>query len=573
MPKKGIYLNNPNLPSIDAQFEYTPKMVSELKKCASSVLHFSENYFQIINVDEGRQKITLHSYQKKALRMMRDNRFSLLLFSRQSGKSTISTIYCLWTACFNTDQNILIVANKESTAKEIFKRIRMAYEELPNWLKPAVKEYQKESLELANGSRIGITTTTGTAGRGSSANLLFVDEADWIESNLLEEFWASVYPIISSSKKSKIILASTPRDTSGLFYKLYDGSIKGTNSWVSLRIPWDQVPGRDEQWKKETIGSLGDISIWRREFEIVFDEIGEASFDTELFEQMKANTFSPLYVFDEGRYLLWETPNEEKIYVAGVDIAEGLGKDATVIQILDITDLRKIKQVACYHNNRISPSEFTPKLHEILQHWGSPLALIERNSCGGQVVDNLKKDFNYENIVSYGYKETSTKNRLLGVMSHTNTKYRGVMNQRYWINTAKSVQINDIHTVNEFKDFVRLKNGTWSSKAGSNDDRVMSFIWALMILSEDLIENYFEIIEKDENNKPLVIRQMEYEVKYFMNPTSIYTNEKDGVGGSSLPILFEGKGMNNSNPDLDELYGMGWKSLDDINTNNNHWGF
>ena len=391
--------------------------------------------------------------------------------------------------------------------------------------------------------------------------------------NLLEEFWASVYPIISSSKKSKIILASTPRDTSGLFYKLYDGSIKGTNSWVSLRIPWDQVPGRDEQWKKETIGSLGDISIWRREFEIIFDEIGEASFDTELFEQMKANTFSPLYVFDEGKYLLWETPNEEKIYVAGVDIAEGLGKDASVVQILDITDPRKIKQVACYHNNRISPSEFTPKLHEILQHWGSPLALIERNSCGGQVVDNLKKDFNYENIVSYGYKETSTKNRLLGVMSHTNTKYRGVMNQRYWINTAKSVQINDIHTVNEFKDFVRLKNGTWSSKAGSNDDRVMSFIWALMILSEDLVENYFEVIEKDENNKPLVIRQMEYGVKYFMNPTSIYTNEKDGVGGSSLPILFEGKGRDNSNPDLDELYGMGWKSLDNINNINNHWGF
>lgn len=565
MSKKGIYLNNPNLPSIDAQFEYTPKMVAEIRKCSTNVLHFAENHFQIINVDEGRQKITLHPYQKKALRMMRDNRFSLLLFSRQSGKSTISTIFCLWTACFNNDQNILIVANKESTAKEIFKRIRMAYEELPNWLKPAVKEYQKESLELANGSRIGITTTTGTAGRGSSANLLFVDEADWIETNLLEEFWASVYPIISSSKKSKIILASTPRDTSGLFFKLYDGSVKNTNNWVSLKIPWNEVPGRDEQWKKDTMSSLGDISIWRREFEIEFDEIGESTFDNDLFEELKSNTTQPLYVFDDNHYHLWELPNEERIYVAGVDPAEGLGKDSSVIQVLDITDLRKIKQVAVYHNNRISPSEFTTKLNEILQHWGSPLALIERNGCGGQVVDNLKRNFNYENIVSYGYKDS---NKLAGIMSHTNTKYKAVINQRYWINTVKSVHINDIGTVNEFKDFIRMKNGTWGAKSGSNDDRVMSFIWALLILSDDLVENYFEVIERDENNKPLSIREIDFGTKRFINPISLYANEKDGPISSVLPILFEGGLNSNKDPDIEELHRNGWKPFGNINNSN-----
>jgi hypothetical protein len=386
--------------------------------------------------------------------------------------------------------------------------------------------------------------------------------------NLLEEFWASVYPIISSSKKSKIILASTPRDTSGLFFKLYDGSVKKTNNWVALRIPWNEVPGRDEQWKKDTIASLGDISIWRREFEIEFDEIGESTFDNELFEQMKSNTTKPLYVFEDNHYFLWETPNEERIYVAGVDPAEGLGRDASVIQILDITDLRNIKQVALYHNNKISPSEFTTKSHEILQHWGSPLALIERNGCGGQVVDNLKKNFNYENIVSYGYKDAAQKNRLLGIMSHTNTKYRAIINQRYWVNTMKAVRINDINTVNEFKDFIRLKNGTWGAKSGSNDDRVMAFIWALLILSDDLIENYFEIIQRDENNKPLLIRPMDYGIRNFVNPISLYANEKEGGNSSVLPILFEGNKNGNKNPDYDELYGMGWKPLNDINNSN-----
>jgi len=180
-PKKQIYMNNPALPTVEAQFEYTPEMVADLKKCKENILHFAENHFYIVTNDEGRQKIKLHSFQKKALRMIRDNRFSLLLFSRQVGKSTISTIYLLWVAIFQDDQRLLLVANKENTAKEIFRRVRFAYENLPNWLKAPVSYYGLESMELANGSRIGITTTTGTAGRGSSANLLFVDEADWIE--------------------------------------------------------------------------------------------------------------------------------------------------------------------------------------------------------------------------------------------------------------------------------------------------------------------------------------------------------------------------------------------------------
>lgn len=335
--KKDIYMNNPSLPTAEAQFEWTPEMIKDLEKCKDNILHFAENHFYIISLDEGKQKIVLHPYQKKALRMIRDNRFSIMLFSRQTGKclttntlckvrnkktgeiqeltikrifdissiekemtekyktekfieshkvedyeiwtdegwvdiqevhktvkfdvwvvetenfelqcadehivigenkeeiyvkdlkigdkiitengaenviriekldvapehmydlsidsenhtffsngilshnSTLATIFMLWMAIFHDDQRILLVANKESTAKEIFRRIRVAYEGLPNWVKAPVTYYGLESLELQNGSRISITTTTGTAGRGSSANLLFVDEMDFIE--------------------------------------------------------------------------------------------------------------------------------------------------------------------------------------------------------------------------------------------------------------------------------------------------------------------------------------------------------------------------------------------------------
>jgi hypothetical protein len=608
-----------------------------------------------------------------------------------SHNSTLATIFMLWVAIFQDDQRILLVANKESTAKEIFRRIRVAYEGLPNWLKAPVTYYGLESLELQNGSRISITTTTGTAGRGSSANLLFVDEMDFIECvggdtkikiknknthedkeaqiseiykenpdnweiltdngwksfsgvikkeetkcvkitfddgtdlicsedhemmtisgvfilakksrykkiysengfkkvisvkksknqdtydvtdvdggryytnsvishncNMLEDFWSSVYPIISSSKKSKIIVASTPKDTSGLLYKLYDGSVKQTNNWVNMKVLWNDVPDRDEKWKRETIAALGDEKIFSREFEVNFDEVGESALDIELFDTMKKHTMEPMYVYESGSYLVWEKPNENHIYVAGVDISEGVGKDASVIQILDITDPQKIIQAAVYHNNKITPSEFTPKLREILQHWGDPFAMIERNNCGGQVVDNLKRDFNYDNIVNWGIdmvvNKTSSK---LGIVSHTNTKYHAIMNQRYWINTVKSVQINDINTVMELKDFVRLRNNTWGAKHGTHDDRVMSLAWALMILHEKLADVYFDVVEKDEFNKPSIIKSIDYGIKHYFNPLSLYTNEKDGIGGDALPT-FMGGYANSDSPELEDLHNMGW---------------
>jgi hypothetical protein len=549
--KKTYYLNNPNLPTTEAEFEYTPEMLAELDECRESVLHFAENHFHIINLDEGKQKIKLHLYQKRALRMIRDNRFSLLLFSRQTGKSTICTIFCLWTAIFQSDQRIMLVANKESTAKEIFKRIRMAYENLPNWLKAPIQYYGMESMELANGSKIGITTTTGTAGRGSSANLLFIDEADWIEANLLEEFWASVYPIISSSKKSKIIMASTPRDTGGLFFKLYDGSVRGTNNWKSMKIKWNEVPGRDEKWKYETMTSIGDPAVWRREFEVEFDEVGEATLDTDTFESMRSQTSPPKYELDDGCYKIWANPNDERSYVAGVDVSEGLGRDSSCIQILDITEPRNIIQVACYNNNKISPSEFTPKLFEILEEWGRPHVLIERNNCGGQVVDNLRKIFDYENIVNWGSKEGHRKNVQLGVVSHQNTKSKCVGNFRHWILKNRSVVINDISTILELRDFTRYKNGTWAAKANCHDDRVMSLGWALMILSNDLVDRYFEVIEKDEYKMAMVISELDFGYKYQVKPNY--------EAFQQMPMLLGNH--QESDPDLDDLRFGGWKFL------------
>ena len=554
-----FYLGNKNLPTPHQEYEWSADMLSDLKKCKKNLLYFAEKFFYIITED-GRQPIKLHSCQKRSLRKMRDNRFYVMLASRQVGKTTMMTVYALWNACFNDDQRILIVANKEGTAIEIFKRVRMAYEELPNWLKSGVTEYGKTSMTLANGTTIGISTTTGTAARGQSCNVLILDELAFIENHLVEDFWKSVYPIISSFKKSKIFIASTPNGTENLFHDLYMGGSTGKNGWTADRIDWWEVPGRDEKWKEEQIRNIGSQEAFDQEFGCQFLQTGESTIDDDLFEKLKGYCTEPEYIFDDGHYLLWEEPDMAKTYVVGVDVSEGVGIDASVAHILDITDLTDIKQVAIYHSNRISPYQFTVKMYEILQHWGSPLCAIERNNCGAQVVDNLYNDLGYTNLITFTPHIKGRSFDRLGVIAHTNTKYKGVINMRYWLNDTRTITLRDIHTIQELKNFVRYPNGTWKARQGDyHDDRVMSLIWSLIVLESTVVERYFEITQYDDNERPLIMHPIDYGAKEFINPLSLYSNEKSGEHYDAPPLVF---GTSTSGEqEVDDLEAQGWELL------------
>jgi hypothetical protein len=475
------------------------------------------------------------------------------------------TIYCLWIACFQDDQRILIVANKEQTAINIFRRVRLAYEMLPNWLKPGVVEYGKTTMVLANGSSIGISTTSSDAGRGDSCNVLILDELAFIDNHLVQDFWRSVYPIISSSKKSKIFVASTPNGTDNLFHQLYTGAEKGNTNWKGERVDWWEVPDRDEQWKDDTMKSLGNVDAFNQEFGNVFLQTGESVIDDAIFDKLKLECSEPEFVLDEGNYLLWKEAEKDHIYNIGVDVAEGVGENASVVQVLDVTDLTNIEQVAVYHNNKISPYKFTSKLFEILQHWGSPTAAIERNNCGAQVVDNLINQYGYSNIVNFSPNSTKAGkfDGRYGVVAHTNTKYKGVMNMRYWVNQLNTVRFNDLHTINELKQFVRYPNGTWAAKKQIEcfDDRVMSLIWALIILETSVTERYYEIVKYDDNQKPLQLKSLEYGARQFIDPLSVYANEKIvGTHGNPSPIIIDKRALGEkAKTDVDRLKQDGWK--------------
>ena len=552
MKPNDRYLGNPNLPTSQAEFEYSAEMISEIKKCKTNILHFAENHFYIVNLDVGRIKIKLHAYQKRILRSLRDNRFVCLLSSRQAGKTTVMTIYCLWLACFNNDQRILLVANKEETAKEIFARIRLAYENLPNFLKPGVTEYGKTAMGLANGSRISISTTSSDAGRGSSVNVLVIDELAHIDNSMVETFWSAVYPIISSSKKSKIFVASTPNGTGNLFYQLYTDGLENKNNWKTERVDWWEVPGRDDKWKETTIKSLGSRELFDQEFGNEFLQEGESSISGDDYEKYKSGCSDPLFIFEEGKYKIWEQPQKNGVYVAGVDVAEGVGQASSVIQIFDISDLSAIRQVAVFRDNTITPYNFIPKLSEILSQWGNPPLLVERNNCGGQVADVLFENYNYDPMISYMHGKNYEKP---GIFTNGATKYNAVINMRYWINELRAVVFRDIVTLDELKTFVRYPNGSWAGRKGTGifDDCVMSMAMAFLILHDDIVEKYFEVTTRDKNNRPSSIVPFKKTESYLHQ----FGGREDSMMG--MPVIFSSKDRDERDVEMDFYEKEGWK--------------
>jgi hypothetical protein len=507
----SYYKGNENLLRDDAQIKWSPEMVEELKTCSKKINHFAENYFYIVTED-GKQKIKLYKYQKNLLKAFTGNRFNVVLSSRQSGKTTTITIYALWMVCFQSDKRITIVANKEDTAKEIFARIKMSFEQLPIWMKPPVKSWRKDGFELKNDSKITISSTSSAGPRGSTSNLLIIDEMAHCPNELMKELWKSAIPIISSMKKSQLVVISTPNGVDNKFYELYQQAQKPDSDWHLETVNWWDVPGRDEEWKRQAMDAIGSKEDFDQEYGNVFHEKGKSAVDPELLEKLKAQSKEPILVMDNGAYKIFEPPNPESFYAIGVDVGEGIGRSNTVAQILDVSDLTNIRQAALYCTNQMSPFHFGTRLMGILDDWGRPPILVENNNNGQQVLDVLCHTHNYESVVSYhfdGFSKHYNKENRFGIHNHTNTRYRGVTNFRYWVNGLKAVSLFDMDTMLELTNFVRHENFTYSKRKDTDlDDRVFGLIWGLFILDPSIATKYFNIIETDDQGRPLKIKPL-----------------------------------------------------------------
>lgn len=459
----------------------------------------------------------------------------------------------------------------------------MAYEMLPNWIKPGIDgTYGKMEFKLENGSSIACAATSSSAVRGDRANCLILDELAFVPSQVIEEFWNSVIPVISSSSKTQIFCVSTPNGTQNKFYEIYTGAEregKDWDTWTALRVDWHEVPGRGKKWKRRMIQSLGGVEAFEQEFGNKFIEIGSSPFRKEVFDSLRSMVKDPLMMFADTpvgfepvsrndienpcTYQVWETPNPDHVYTMGVDCAEGVGRAAAVVSVLDITSLTDIRLVAQYHNRNIQTGSFAQKVHEIAHQFGRPWVLCERNNMGGEVINLLTNTHYYERIVNYCPTNQNQKyyNRL-GIYSHTNSKYRGVANMRYWFDQVEVVKIFDIATIHEFETFVRHPNGTWGKQKTERvyDDRVDSIIWALFLLEPEIAQQHLQIISYDDTGKPAQV----------IDPYSAFaTGDYDFQGFNQLSV-------GNQNPmpmslGLAPLSGPQDQELNEMSNDPNFW--
>jgi hypothetical protein len=420
--------------------------------------------------------------------------------------STLMTIMCLHQALFFEDKLICYAANIESTAKELLNKMKIAYEELPNWLKSPLKANNERSMVFENNSKILTAATSDNTFRGLSISLLALDEFAFVDTGIANNFYNAVMPAITSFKKSKVIMVSTPNGAEGLFYETYTNALKGDTSWKANEMHWSHFPGRGEAWKKEMIGLMQNPENWGQEFDNQFHQRGTSAMNAELIKKWISHCqkVEPISVGYGGCLRIYKKYDPTHTYVFGLDTSKGLGQDFHALNILDITDLQHIQQVAVYHNNQIPVNVLTNIVYTLLMEWGEPMIMIESFGPGEACIELLKNLYNYQHIVNYKRPDKTVQPDFFsesGINTKNTTKIEALNNFKYYFEHLQCIELNDLKTVFELQTFSRLANDTYRAANGKNDDLVMSLLWALYILEKDLAEHYLTISSYDENGK------------------------------------------------------------------------
>ena len=471
------YLGNPNVKAPHSNLEYTPEQLREYKKCMEDPIYFAETYVRIMSVDFGTIPFTLYGFQKGMIDSFKDNRFSICKLPRQCGKSTTSVAFILWYILFNQGKNVGILANKGELAQELLGRLQLAYESLPFWLQQGVDTYNKRSINLENGSRVIATSSSGSAARGMSFSLIFLDEFAFVPPHDAEDFFRSVYPTIASGSDTKMIVVSTPKGMNH-FYKMWMEAQEGRSSFKPIEINWWDVPGRDEDWKQMQIANTSEDQF-RQEFETQF--IGSASTLISPTKLSNMSFINPIRKKDEVDF--YEEPKPDKKYLITVDCARGLRLDYSAFVVFDVTSI-PYKVVAKFRSNTITPMIYPQFLANIGTYFNNAHILVEANDVGGQVVGSLHDEFEYENLLKTisrgraGFILGEGQGAKLGVTTSASVKTKGCSNFKSLIETDKLLT-EDYEIYVEMTTFTRKNdnvNSSFEAEPGTNDDLVMCMV-------------------------------------------------------------------------------------------------
>jgi len=518
-----IYLGNPNLKKANVAQEFTQEQIEEFMRCAADPVYFAKTYMKIVSLDEGLIQFKPYDFQEKLIRNFHENRFNICKMPRQTGKSTTSVSYLLHYVVFNDSVNIGILANKAATARDLLGRLQTAYENLPKWMQQGIISWNKGSLELENGSKILAASTSASAVRGMSFNILFLDEFAFVPNHIAEAFFSSVYPTITSGKTTKVIMVSTPHGMNH-FYRYWHDAEKGKNEYIPTDVHWSQVPGRDDAWKKQTIANTSE-----QQFKIEFECEFLGSVDTLIAPSKLRNLVYENPIAQSAGLDIYEDPIKGHDYLMTVDVARGVAEDYSAFVIIDITEFPH-KIVGKYRNNEIKPMIFPNVIWEIAKKYNNAFIMCEVNDIGDQVASILNFDLEYENllmcsmrgragqVVGQGFSGKKTQ---LGVKMSKTVKKIGSLNLKALIESDKIV-FKDYEIISELTTFIQ-KHNSFEAEEGCNDDLAMCLVIYAWLVQND----YFKELTDQDVRKRL------------------YEEQKNQIEQDMAPFGFMDDGMSN----------------------------
>jgi len=522
----GVYLGNPLLKKANVPIDFTREQIEEYIKCKEDPVYFALNYVKIVSVDEGLIPFRMYEFQKELVDKFHNNRFNIAKLPRQTGKSTVVVSYLLHYALFNDSSNIGILANKASTARDLLGRLQTAYENLPKWLQQGVIVWNKGSMELENGSKIMAASTSASAVRGMSFNIIFLDEFAFVPNHIADDFFSSVYPTISSGQKTKVIIISTPYGMNH-FYKLWVDAQNKRNNYIWTEVHWSEVPGRDARWKEETIKNTSERQF-TQEFECEF--LG--SVDTLISaSKLRSLVFDTPIKSNKGLDI-YEEPQEKSEYIITADVSRGVGGDYSAFVVFDITTV-PYKIVAKYRSNEIKPMLFPNVINDLARAYNNAYVLCEVNDVGDQVASILNYDLEYPNvlmcsmrgragqIVGQGFSGTKTQ---LGVKMSITVKKVGCANLKAIIEDDKLL-FRDYEIISELTTFIQKKQ-SFEADEGFHDDLVM----CLVIFAWMAVQDYFrEMTDNDVRQR--IYEEQKNQIEQDMSPFGFIVTGLEGDEG------------------------------------------
>ena len=548
MQNVNNYLGNPNLKKANVPVEWTEEQIEEYTRCMKDPLYFVENYIRIVSLDEGLIPFKLYDFQKEMIGTFHKNRFTICKLPRQSGKSTTIIAYLLYYVLFNTNVSVAILANKAATARDLLGRLQLAYEHLPKWLQQGVMTWNKGSLELENGSKILASATSASAVRGGSYNIIFLDEFAYVPYNFAEQFFSSVYPTISAGKTTKVMIVSTPHGMN-MFYKLWTDAENERNTYVPIEVHWSEIPGRDEEWKEETIKNTSQAQF-NTEFECEF--LG--SIDT-LITPQKLKTLAYLNPEKSHKGLdMYESPQKDRTYLVTADVSRGTSNDYSAFIVFDVSEV-PYRVVAKYRDNEIKPLIFPRKIYDIARAYNEAYVLVEVNDIGEQVANALQYDMEYGNLIMASMRGRAGQvlgggfsggKAQMGVRTTKSVKKVGCSNLKQLIEDNKLI-VQDYDCINELSTFI-VKGSSFEADDGCTDDLVA----CMFIFAWVTDQQYFK--ELTDHN----IRQQ------------MYGEQQDQLEQDMAPFGFVIDGLEEENAgNMTDEYGTRWAPV--VRINDSSW--